>query len=788
MKQSIILYSLLIICISNYPTKSQAFNEQKICYFDLCDVVLLESPFKKAQELDKAYLLEMKADRLLAPYLREAGLAQKAESYTNWENTGLDGHIGGHYVSALALMFGSTGDKQIEERLDYMLLELKHCQDANGDGYLGGVPDGKSMWKEIARGDIRAGKFDLNGKWVPLYNLDKMYSGMRDAYLFAGKEVAKEILVKMTDWMIELVKDLSDDQIENMLQSEFGGLNEVFADVAFMTGDANYLKLAKQFSHKAILNPLLNQKDELTGLHANTQIPKVIGYKRISEVEHNDSLLNAASFFWDQVVEYRTVSIGGNSAYEHFHPSDNFSRMIKGTEGPETCNTYNMLRLSKMLYRTSLDKKYMDYYERALYNHILSSQHPRTGGLVYFTQMRPEHYRVYSQPHTSMWCCVGSGIENHAKYGEAIYAYTDNELYVNLFIPSRLNWKDKKVEVIQKNNFPEEDRTELIINPTKKTAFTLKIRNPKWVDHGLTVLLNGKPYPIKDCRTDYITIARVWEKGDKVVVNLPMSVHVEQLPDKSNYYSFLYGPILLAAKTGTDDLLGLFADDSRGGHKAHGKVIPLKDVPIIVADSDKLESSLKRRKEPLTFHLSNLYPFDKFKDGLDLIPFYKLHESRYIIYWPQATKEGIKEIQQKMELEEHEQLILDNMTVDYVLCGQQQPESDHFIKQENSIIDFSDDVYWRDSSSWFSYEFKNPNKVKNLYIQYLNQKNRKCDIYIDGKYLSSIMHETENDENLLKIIIPLPESEQNKNLLTIMFRAKEGVRTPRISEVRLLNQ
>ena len=297
------------ICVSF----THAQVNPQIEYFRLQDVRLLESPFKHAEELNKQYLLEMDADRLLAPFLREAGLPRKAESYTNWENTGLDGHIGGHYLSGLSLMYASTGDQQVKSRLDYMIGELKQCQDANGNGYIGGVPGGKAIWEEVASGNIRAGGFDLNGKWVPLYNIHKTYAGLRDAWLIAGNEEAKEMLVKMTDWAIKLVANLSEEQLQDMLRSEHGGLNETFADVAAITGEKKYLELAHKFSHQLVLNPLLHQQDKLTGMHANTQIPKVLGFKRIADLEGNESWEGAARFFWETVVENRSVSIGGNS-------------------------------------------------------------------------------------------------------------------------------------------------------------------------------------------------------------------------------------------------------------------------------------------------------------------------------------------------------------------------------------------------------------------------------------------------------------------------------------------
>jgi len=638
-KQRYILPFLLIWVIL-----AQGQTTLQVSYFPLQDVKLLDSPFKHAQDLNKQYLLELDVDRLLAPFLREAGLPSKATSYTNWENSGLDGHIGGHYLSALSLMYASTGDEEIKSRLSYLLAELQRCQDAHGNGYIGGVPGGKAIWEEIASGKIDAGGFSLNGKWVPLYNIHKTYAGLRDAYLVAGMEEAKEMLVKMTDWAIRLVSNLTEEQIQDMLRSEHGGLNETFADVAAITGDKKYLKLAHQFSHQLILNPLLRQQDELTGKHANTQIPKVIGFKRIADLEGNESWDMAARYFWETVVEHRSVSVGGNSVSEHFNPVDDFSRMISSIEGPETCNTHNMLRLTKMLYQTSMESKYIGYYERALYNHILSSQHPETGGLVYFTPMRPGHYRVYSQPHTSMWCCVGSGIENHGKYGEMIYAHTTDELYVNLFIPSQLQWREQQTEVIQENNFPAESGTRITVNPRGKKEFTLQLRYPEWVEAGaLKIKVNGKAVTAIP-KDGYIPVSRRWQKGDKVEVELPMQIRTEQLPDHAPYYSFLYGPLVLAAQTGKEDQTGLFADDSRGGHIAHGRQIPLKNMPLLVGDPDKLASLVTPvTGKPLTFQLSSLYP-EAYGAGMELIPFSSLHaDPLYHLLAPGHRRRGRKD-------------------------------------------------------------------------------------------------------------------------------------------------
>ena len=361
--------------------------------------------------------------------------------------------------------------------------------------------------------------------------------------------------------------------MQDMLRSEHGGLNETFADVAEITGDKKYLKLARRFSHKVILDPLIKNEDRLNGMHANTQIPKVIGYKRVAEVSKNDKDWNhaaewdhAARFFWNTVVNHRSVCIGGNSVREHFHPSDNFTSMLNDVQGPETCNTYNMLRLTKMLYQNSgdvdnsnkPDPRYVDYYERALYNHILSSQEPDKGGFVYFTPMRPGHYRVYSQPETSMWCCVGSGLENHTKYGEFIYAHQQDTLYVNLFIPSQLNWKEQGVTLTQETLFPDDEKVTLRIDKAAKKNLTLMIRIPEWAGNskGYEITINGKKH-LSDIQTGastYLPIRRKWKKGDMITFHLPMKVSLEQIPDKKDYYAFLYGPIVLATSTGTETL------------------------------------------------------------------------------------------------------------------------------------------------------------------------------------------------------------------------------------------
>lgn len=757
----------------------------KVEPFRVNEVKLTQSDFKHAEDMDIRYLLGIDPDRLLAPYLKEAGLTPKAQNYTNWENTGLDGHIGGHYLSALSYMYASTGNVEIKGRLDYFISELKRCADANGNGYISGVPDGKKKWKEISEGNIRASSFGLNDGWVPLYNIHKIFAGLRDAYLLTGNKDAKQMFINLTAWMYDLTKGLSDDQLQRMLDSEHGGLNETFADAAAISGDERFMQLAKRFSHKKVLDPLLRGEDRLTGMHANTQIPKVIGYKRIADIEGNDQWDRAAQFFWKTVVDNRSITIGGNSVREHFHPADDFSSMLTSEQGPETCNTYNMLRLTKMLYETSADTHYMDYYERALYNHILSTVNPIQGGFVYFTPMRSGHYRVYSQPQTSFWCCVGSGMENHARYGEMIYSHggADN-LYVNLFIPSELTWG--KTLITQTNRFPAEEATTITVNPKKPAEFTIRVRIPEWTDASkMQPTVNGQPVEAK-AEGGYLAISRKWAKGDKLHVQLPMSLRAVSLPDKSDNYSFMYGPIVLASSLGKQEQLGLFADDSRGGHIAGGRQLPLQDMPVLVADKNNLMANItKVEGRPMTFRLTGSVP-EKYAE-MTLVPFSSLHECRYMVYWPVVSQQDWQAKQEEIARAEAERQAIEQATADKVICGEQQPESDHFVKMERVRNGDFNGRHWRmaEKGGWFSYDMRtNSQAVKKLQVICSGNDRSDASVQVNGKEVGII-----NPANVREpqtFTFDLSDVKAKEGILVVKFSPKSKDVTPRFFEVRLM--
>lgn len=723
----------LVVCAHSASAATQLFPLDR--------VRLLDGPFKAAQDTDLHYLMALDADKLLAPFLREAGLPAKSPSYGNWESTGLDGHMGGHYLSALALMVASTGDAQARQKLEYAIAELKRCQDALGTGYIGGVPDGAKAWADVAAGRLKVDSFSVNGRWVPWYNIHKMFAGLRDAWVYAGNADAKAMLVKLSDWALRLTTPLSDAQMQDMLRAEHGGMNEVLADVAQMTGDLRYLALARRFSHQALLQPLAQGQDKLTGLHANTQIPKVIGFARIAQITGEDEGRQAAEFFWRTVVDKRSVAIGGNSVREHFHPAEDFKPMLNEVEGPETCNSYNMLKLTALLAQASPQVgAYADYYERTLYNHILASQHPQ-GGFVYFTPMRPQHYRVYSQVHEGMWCCVGSGIESHARHGEFIYAHDADSLTVNLFVASTVDWRERGIRLAQSTRFPDESRTRLTVDGAG--MFALKVRYPGWVAPGaLKVKLNGKPVQVTARPGGVVELRRAWKTGDTVDVELPMRTTLEPLHGLKNHVAVLHGPIALAAKTPQPgETLNFRADASRMGHIAHGAVCPQQAAPVFVSDkADFLNRFKPVPGQPLTFTAPGLIQGAKGEETLQLIPFFRLHDSRYMLYWGRSTPAQQSLMRAELAKAEAARLALDAITIDQVAPGEQQPESDHFFKGEGAESGIAPAGRWRHARQWFSYQLNDAKgEARALRLSFsARDAGRRFELLVNGQKIADI--------------------------------------------------
>lgn len=620
-----------------YPSLSCAQGSSvQLNTFHLSDVQLLDSPFKKAMELDGKYLLKLEADRLLAPYLKEAGLNPKAENYGGWESDGelgegLDGHSLGHYLSALSMIYASTGRQVYKDRLNYVVNELDRAQKENGTGYVGGVPNGEEILNEVRSGDIEAEPFALNGSWVPWYNLHKLFAGLRDAYLHAENDKALDVLVKLSDWTVDWADELSEEQFQEMLQTEHGGMKEVMADLYAITGDQKYIDLSDRFTHEVIENPLADQKDELEGLHANTQIPKIIGAARNYEVSGNEDMRELSTFFWKTVVNERTYANGGNSDHEHFGPRGGIISEELSKNSSETCNTYNMLKLTRHLTQWEAHPAYADYYERALYNHILASQDPQTGMFAYYINMEPGFYKTFSKPFNSFWCCVGSGMENHTKYGRYIYMHTADELYVNLFIPSELDWQERGVTLRQETDFPKSEESRFTISTENPQNFTINLRRPFWAEEGFSISVNGQEMEISQSPSSYVNIERTWEDGDEIVVNLPMETRTESLSGDDSKIAFLHGPILLAGIVGEDvPVQGQYAGSEQYEHFDN----PTVDVPTLNPGDRAMESWIKSEENPLEFELINVGE----ASGIKLAPFYEVNHDYYTIYWDVEAK------------------------------------------------------------------------------------------------------------------------------------------------------
>lgn len=737
-----IFLSLLTIFTVLLIQRTYSQDKLYVNTFPLSDVKLLDGPFKHAQDLNVNALLQYDVDRLLAPYLKEAGLTPKGQSFDNW--LGLDGHIGGHYLSAMAIHYASSGNAECKQRMDYIIDQLLLCQEANASdanfiGYLGGVPDGKSIWLEIMNGKPLA----IRNGWVPLYNIHKMYAGLRDAWLYGESDTAQHMFLKFCDWGISLTEGLSDAQMEQMLDTEHGGMNEIFADAYQITGDEKYLVAAKRFSHKFLLNPLSIGTDNLDNLHANTQVPKAVGFARIGELTGDTKYTHAGSFFWETVTGNRSLAFGGNSRQEFFPPSSACVDYINSVEGPESCNTNNMLKLTEDLFFIKPMAKYADYYEKALYNHILSTQHPDHGGYVYFTPARPRHYRVYSAPNKAMWCCVGTGMENHGKYGEFIYTHRNDSLFVNLFVASELNWQEKGLKIIQETQFPYSEKTKLRV--TEGSApLKIMLRYPEWVSSGtMEVTVNGVAQTISAVPSSYFSIDRTWSAGDSIEIILPMHNSLVQLPNVPQYKAFMHGPILLGAKTGTEDLNGLIANDQRWAHIASGKILPINEAPMIIEDnlSNIAEKLVPVEGKPLRFIAPELNIANA-NDTIEFEPFYQIHDARYMMYWMALTEEDYNYVLDSITNAEDEKIALQNRTLDFIQPGQQQPEADHYMQSSKSNSGTHMNEFWRDANNdgYFSYQLSTNGETNlSLMVRYWGNEsgNRSFDILIDDQVLVS---------------------------------------------------
>ncbi|WP_423127217.1 glycoside hydrolase family 127 protein [Gaoshiqia sp. Z1-71] len=621
---------------SHYPGQHEeklAIKETapiKAYAFEMSDIKLLPSRFTENMERESRWILSLGVDRLLHSFRTNAGVwagleggYDSVDKLGGWESLDceLRGHTTGHILSGLAMLYASTGDEQYKLKADSLVSGLAVVQKALGEeGYLSAYPE-NLINRNIAGTSV----------WAPWYTLHKLYSGLIDQYLYCDNQQALQIVTKMGDWAYNKLSKVISEERKRMIRNEFGGVNDSFYTLYQITGKSEYKWLGEFFYHEETLNPLLSQEDNLEKKHANTFIPKLIGLVRAYEIGEPEQNKTVAGFFWNTVVDHHSFCTGSNSDREKFFEPDHQHEHLSGYTA-ESCNVYNMLKLTRHLFNLDVDPKLADYYEKALYNHILGQQDPETGMISYFLPMLPGAHKVYSTPDSSFWCCVGTGFENQAKYGEAIYYHNDDELFVNLFIPSELNWKAKGVSVLQETKFPEESTSTFTVKANQTQKLTISIRYPSWATAGASVKVNGKKVRVKQSPGSYISLERSWKNDDKIEIDFPMELQVNPSANPE-VVSLSYGPIVLAAKMGTE---GMESPAPYSNPNLHNDYYTYEyKVPATLSNELNVRGKpVKEWLKPvdgqsLTFKTVGV------SSGKDFtfIPLYDLHRERYVVYW-----------------------------------------------------------------------------------------------------------------------------------------------------------
>jgi hypothetical protein len=733
--------------------------------FPLADVRLLDGPFRDAMLRDQKYLLSLDSDRLLHNFRVNVHLPSNARPLGGWEdpNCELRGHSVGHYLSAVSLMYASTGDIRFKQRADYLVAVLAECQSnspAAGfhEGYLSAFPE--SFIDRVEQG---------KPVWAPWYTLHKILAGLLDAYHQCDNEQALAVAEKMAGWVKFRVDHISREQMQRSLETEQGGMNEALANLYAITGNTNYLALSEAFNHARVLDPLAQGEDRLDGLHANTQIPKIIGATREYELTGDPDFLAMANTFWNSVALRRSYVIGGDSDREHFFPTNDFARHLDD-DTCETCNTYNMLKLTRELFELEPSAEKMDFYERGLYNHILASQDPETGMFVYLMSLKPGHFKTYSTPENSFWCCVGTGMENHSKYGDTIYFHDAGSLWVNLFIASELNWPEKNISIRQETRFPESDTTVLRIKAGKPTAFALKIRHPAWATGAVNVSVNGQKQEIEPAPETYFTLQREWHDGDVVKIQLPMQLHTECLPGVSNEVALLYGPIVLAGELGAKDMPAPYARS-----QTQFDTVPDPAAPMLLTGADHLLDNIKPVSgQALTFRTHGIgRPQD-----VTLEPFYRVHGERYTVYWRLISEAEWTAEAAQIAADEAKRMAEEARRVDTVRPGEQQSETDHKLQFENSQTGDLFGSKWRDASGWFSYEVKVlPDQPQELVCTYWGSDAgaREFDVLVDGSVIATQKLNNNRPNQRFDVTYALPVGlTKGKTSVIVKFAARPG--------------
>ncbi len=754
--------------------------------FPLSDIRLTGGPFATSHEATAKYLLTLEPERLLAGFRVNSGLKAKGEIYGGWETGGLSGHSLGHYLTACSQEFAHSGDKRYKEKVDAIVEGLAECQQSRPDGFLsafrfqGGFDRVRldKIWGDVKAGTLRSGGFDLNGMWSPWYVHHKVLAGLLDAQALCENNKAIEVAQKFADWAIEETKELDAQHWQRMLGTEYGGMNDCLAELYSRTKDHKYLELAQKFYDTRVLDPLSKGQDDLPGKHSNTQIPKIIGLARLYELTGEAKDRETADFFWDRVVNHHTYAIGGNSNGEYLGQPDRLSERIS-TNTCETCNTYNMLKLTRHVFEWDRKASQMDFYERAYYNHILASQDPATGMVTYFVPLQTGAARGFSNPFDDFTCCHGSGMENHTKHGDTAYFHDGAKtLWVNLFMPTELSWREAGLKIKQDTQFPFSNEVSLSVLEGRPRKFNMLVRHPGWSKGEIVFKVNGKEVARSTEQSSYASINRTWRKGDKLEFSLPMSLHTEATPDNAKRVAILYGPIVLAADMGP----------APAGRRRRNSGT-LERTPVLIGSERPLEDWLQPIPDtPLGFKTVNAAK----PNDLTFKPFYSLYHERTGVYLDEFTPSewDAKEIEYRAE--EARQKDLEARTVDNMLIGQMQPERDHHLTQERNDVREQNGRSTRQPlmNGWFEFDIKvDPAQPVDLVMTYWGNDRNHPDfkILVDGKQVATDTLEGKPLNRYYDVDYPLPvDATKGKSTVKVRIESSASHVGPTVGGARIV--
>ncbi|MDH7501522.1 MAG: glycoside hydrolase family 127 protein [Verrucomicrobiota bacterium] len=792
-----LLLGLRTACM-DAPAAAVPVVQSAACPLPLHAVRLTGGPLKHAQDLNAQYLLALEPDRMLAGYRIRAGLEPKAKGYGGWdsvEGKQLTGHLAGHYLSAVSIMYAATGDARFKERADYLVRELEQVQNKRGTGYLGAITDAKGtdgeiIFQQIAKGDIRSSGFDLNGMWSPWYTLHKMYAGLRDAFRYTGNKTALELEKRFAAWAEGILSQLTDAQVQQMLNTEFGGMNEVLVDLYADTGDKRWLDLSYKFEHRAFTLPLMRHQDNLAGKHGNTQIPKMIGSITRFALTGDPGDAFAAGFFWDRVVQHHSYATGGHGKDEYFGEPDRLDDRVDGRTA-ETCNVYNMLKLTRKLFALRPDAHYADFHERALFNHILASKDPQDGWACYMVPVGRGVQHEYERDMLDggFTCCTASSMESHALHGDGIYYESADKLWVNLFVPLTAEWKAAGTRLTLETDFPEGDRATLKFHMDSPKEFTLALRRPFWAGEGFSVKVNGSELPPAaladpdqirpanrprrgDSRapekpkvSHFIEIHRIWTSSDEVSVLIPKTLRLEPLPDNPRRVAVLWGPLVLAGDLG----------DEQPRRRSERRSGPPDSIPVFISAERPVHEWLKPVPDkPGCFRTDGV---GKDRD-VDFVPFYRFHRRTYGIYWDLFTPAEWEKRAAEIAAEQERQRRLEAATVGFAQPGEMQAERDTNMQGEDTWPDRLMGRPGRRGRNWFSFDLAvDPAHPLALVVTYNRDEweTRTFDILVDGRKIATQTLERRGPVKFFDVEYAIPaDLVKGKEKVTVKFVAVAG--------------